>query len=142
MFSLLLALVFVGQVGQVDKNPVVPEGLKSLVFGTGLTVKAHQRKFGLVTEVETFTAGWDEGVIDRANKWANFARPNLLIHVEGKDGKWKIGEIFSAADPWERGGTPMHEVAREYSGKEVTMKTVNRLLADMKTAFHEHFAKE
>ena len=80
MLSLLLALVLVSQVGQVDKKPDVPEDLKSLVFGTGLTVKTHQRKCGLVAEGKTFTAGWDEGVIDRANKWANYALPNLLIH--------------------------------------------------------------
>lgn len=149
MFSLLFALVLVSQVGQVDKKPTVPEeDLQSVIFGTGLSMYVHKSESGELEvwlELQTdgkFTNGWDSEVVERANKWANYASPNIHIKIEMKGGKWRIEEIYSAADPWNRGGTPMHEVADDYQGRRINTKTLNRLLADMRTAYHQYFGDE
>lgn len=149
-FALKLVIVFVFLASDsVAEDKSHKYDLESQIFGTGLSVDIHLGKTAADDpwmELETgyeFSNGWDKRVVEKATSWANIAGPNIHIRITSpKEGVWIIDGIYSAADPWSKGGTPMHKVAEDYLWSRVSSKNLNRLLADMRTAYHEHFRNE
>ena len=142
-FALFFLVTFIVTVattagGEPDK---ISKALKDECWGTVFEVREH------ADQIHTnagfyYTARWDSAVELKACRWAGGPGPNLTIEVAKDGDKMVMKRIYSVAQPWGKGKilTPMEEVAREYTGRPPTRKELNRLTADMRTAYHEYFS--